>query len=123
MPEREEPSEGAVTLLKPRGGKVTISICIDALALASRRATGAELRYWGQRRINRAYDWAMREHLSAGEEPGDYPGRTKRAPMPEYVEALPVIEGIDFDGKGNATMHLRKSDGTRESITTAIPKS
>lgn len=114
-------SERLPKMLEPRGA-FGPAIVVDALGLAGRYATGAEVRSWSERMQRRAYDWAMREHLSAAEEPGDYPGRTRRVPMPEHVAQLPIVEGVDFDGSGHATRRLLYANGRRSTITTEIPR-
>lgn len=110
-------------MLKPRG-MLTPSLVCSALGLASRLAEDVTLITWSRRELQRAYDWAMREHLSAAEEPGDYPGRIKRVPEPDRVQRLHVIEGIDFDGKGRSVMRLwDRATGARIAVTKRIPKS
>jgi hypothetical protein len=66
-------------LLKPQSGNVTQEIAEDALCLV-----GAKLRAplaWSEKRLNEAYDWAMRMHLKASDN-----ARVRVPPMPHFLQ-------------------------------------
>jgi hypothetical protein len=78
-------------LLKPRGnaGVANMEICCAVLSLVGigREVTEAEVATWSQAERDRAYDWAIRCHLSASDNDDvlvppcpDF----LRAPLPEY---------------------------------------
>jgi len=74
MQANEEGADPSTTdLLKPTGndGVVNAEICFNSLLLMGDvNVTQEQVATWSQDQMDRAYDWAMRVHLHASDNPG-----------------------------------------------------
>lgn len=86
---------------------LTAQLVTDALGLAGKHATHADVEAWPYEQWESAFEWAAREHLNASDNP------VQRLPEPEHVRALPNIEGHDPSGTpgGEWITRLRWPDG------------
>lgn len=76
------------TFFEPQG-KLGPALVIDALGLASVELEPAKVQAWTELELLVAYDWAIREHLSAGDCP------VRRRTKPSFVTAAERVRTRD----------------------------
>lgn len=108
----KKPKAPADPPLTPKGG-LTPEVVSGALTLAAcpdgkaRDAgdKGQRLKGWTRAQLQEAYDWAMREHLGAADNP------VKRRPCPELVKALPPFEDEPRPAAGGKALGVSMDEG------------